>query len=219
MNSFAPESYYQEFTAKVISLGYRLVAKLEITTDDMPYHVEVDKARVTCFTFDVPDKAFFVNFYHHEHTGFFGEGYANHWCLRIDVDIAPMEYDDDEDYVSLHDIYVTISADMEHVQAGWSSQDDTRFTFTGDVEKKERDELTDVDLLGDIFKQMLVQFVPYTGTKFEKLMVMWSPTYTFTGPQDYRVVREEREQKLNNIYWDRFGEGRKILRQKITRII
>ena len=214
---FAPSSYHLDFAEKAVSLGYRLVGKVEITTNDMPYHVDVDKARVTCFTFDVPGKAFFVHFSHVESTGFMGDAYDNHWYFRVDIALPEIDYREGC-YVSREVSRDAISADLDNVQPGWSMGSGDCFTFTGDVIRETSVERNTIERLETILRDMLTQYVPHAGEKFQELMTMWEPHYIFTGSgRSNHADAKVRQDKLKNMYWERFGEGRKILREKIIR--
>lgn len=227
MKNFAPQSYYDTMIAKAIALGYRLVAQVQISTDDLPYHVPVTAARVTCITLDIPGKALFVNLYHDEHAGFLGDGYANNWSTRLDFDLGNYgalltKLQKQKGWQQLEDIFQPVSdvinEPIDNLQDGWAAGNELQRTFTGDVVSPDHEVLCSLELVESVLGQFLTKRATcYTAEKFEELMVFWQPHYVFAGGH-LKPEQQEREKKLSNIYWERFGAGRKILREKIAKM-
>ena len=227
MKDFAPDSYYAEIIAKAEALGYRFVAKVQITTEDAEYHVPVTSARATCITFDVKGSAVFFNMYHHEHTGFMGDGYANHWAFKNNYDfgdhkhrLAKIEEKYQDRRRELNDIFEpfdnALARPIKNTTLGWSSRNCSQWTFTGEIEFEDDTVLLPVSLIESVLQDLHDDLVYYAADKFEELMMLWPPAYVFAGG-DRTACREDREQKLANLYWERFGAGRTIIREKVGR--
>lgn len=228
MKDFAPQSYYDQIIASAVAMGFRFLAQVTITTDDMPYHVTVDSARATCLTFDIPFKAVFVHFNHYEHTGFLGDnGYHNHWGIRVEYEYKKYaerlaafarenESLDEHKFQALEDSLC--SFELDNLQSGWSSGHDEQLTFTGDIIGHGQNILRPVDLVESILTQLYQRPMELLAPKFKSLAMLWPPSYVFRG--DQRLGTQANEllgRQLDNLYWTRFGENRKIIRKKVER--
>ncbi len=236
MKDFAPESYYDEAIAKAKALGYRFVAKVVISTDDMPYHVQCDAARATCITLDIPGKALFVNLYHHELTGFLDDGYDNHWSVKFEFDLGDYgallpKLQKQKGWQELEDIFKPVNDSLEepidNLQDGWWGCCDLCCTFTGDIFNQDNKLLSSLCFVESVLSQILIKrSTCYAVPKFKELLIHWEPEYVFASENRQLTAatrninwqeQEERKKKLSNIYWERFGDGRKVIREKVGR--
>jgi hypothetical protein len=212
MEQFAKQSYYDEIIVAIVALGFRLVAQVTITMDDMPYFIPTQAARNTCLTFDIPGKAIFAHFYHNEDVGKFENGYSNHWSIRVETN-----YVEEVEYTARDRLAVV---NINGLQSGWTYRHQDHFTFTGDITDGNLEILTPVEAVVKVATQLQNENIKLLAEKFPELCMSWAPTYTFTGEQtsDYDA-RKKLEDKLDNIFWERFGKaGNVIIREKVLRI-
>jgi hypothetical protein len=228
MEHFAKQSYYDEIIAAAMAMGYRFMAQVNVTTDDMPFYIEVKYARVTCLTFDIPGKAMFAHFYHNEHFGMFGGGYANHWNILVEYDygdysdllnkfIALNGKYDEEAFEHLKKSISTF--ELENLQSGWhSSSNYFQLTFTGDVREHAQKDLCPASHVTSVLGQIKSRSLEYAKDVFHELSMAWAPAYVFTGPQNLGYMeRDKLRAKLDDLFWDRFGGSRNIIREKVKR--
>lgn len=228
MEHFAKQPYYDRIIAAAMAMGYRFLAQVNITTDDMPFYIEVKYARVTCLTFDIPGKAMFAHFYHNEHFGMFGGGYHNHWNMEAEYNYGDYsavlnkfieingEYDEDE----FEQLKQSISTfDLNNLRGGLSSSCNYfQLTAKGDVGSHDQRKLCPAFFVTSVLSQLKDRKLEYAKEGFDELNISWAPSYVFTGPQntDYRE-RDKIRAKLDDIYWGQFGDSRRIIREKVKR--
>lgn len=225
MKNFATQEYYDTIIEAAKKMGYRLLAQVQITTDDHPFYIPVDYARDTCLAFDIPGKAMFTHFHHTEHRGMFGGDYKNHWNMTVEYD-----YGDYSTLLGKHvelnsgyneDVFIQLEKsirkfDLANLQSGWSSSSDYfQLTFSGDVVEHDHADLCPHELVLSVLRQLKERHPEYLKEMFNQLCVSWPPFYIFTGEQQHGIRCHEEQKKLSNTYWERFGEGRKHLSEKI----
>lgn len=229
MKHFAGQEYYNEVIEKIAATGGRFLSQVQISTDDFPHELAVDYARITTLVFDLPEKALFMVFKHHELYGFMGEGYDNHWTVRTDC-----EYKSFEEMLSLiigtfdepvsEVIYLKQSAyqELEGAQMGWMSCHEDQFTFTADVAHSEKTVLVPPNTVTTIAKQVFGNIAnhDYLTKNFKELCTLWYPVNSFS--KTVKGLRNrETDKAVENCFWQRFADhGRtinvtKIMREKV----
>lgn len=233
MENFAKQNYYDQIIAKAQELGFRFVKQVAITTDDMPYFIEAKNARNTNLVFDVPGKAAFIHFDHNEmNRSEEKDSYENWWSLRAEfcylsdyqmLDLYVEKMKESETTVSEWDfenfIHPLDAFELNNLRSGWSSRgSDGERIWTGDIDHSDHEVMCPLELIYSVLEQISKRPTEHLAEKFESLEMLWAPQYTFTGKQeDDYVLRNQREKQLENIYWERFGDARSIIRDKVIR--
>lgn len=230
MNNFANKAYHNEIVAAMMAVGFRFLTEVQISTDDLPYHVPVDKARNTTLVFDVPGRAVFVCLDHTENLGFMGGGYQSYVSVRFDFDYGCHErllnefvrknggvYDENK-FKDLEQYLARM--EEEGLRAGWASRSDGQCTFNGEFSATYgNEEKNDPHFMAEVIRKACSTRAEYTETKFRELMMLWEPVNTFSG--DSRAPSEahwERQAQCKNLFWERFGD-RSIIKEKVAKAI
>lgn len=232
MDQFATQTYYDSIVSKIIALGFRFVARVQIDHNDSPYYIPAKAARISCFTFDVPGRAVFFNLYHNEHTEVGSEEYSNHWYITGDYDFGSwgdilekikVKYSDRLQDESVFEVFHE-ALNQQHKNSHYSvsARYDECYHFKGDVKSEDLEILVPEATVVQAIQELHDARIGFTMEKFSHLPIYWVPSYTFSGQSDFNISHMERHavsKKLDDIYWGRFGDGRKVLREKVNRIL
>lgn len=228
MDKFAKEDYYQSIIDAAVVLGYRFLAKVQIDTNDAQYFIEAKCARNTTLTFDIPGRAVFINLNHNEHTRGDDDVYQNHWTIDTDFQYLGLtelntrlnELDIDKG----GDAYayfrkMLLNAEIPNTTYHWRTCSQEQVSYGGDV----GDVLCGAAVPFHVVVNALIGLkdirINLTAEKFEELSFLWHPHYTFTGlsiPYDGKE-RFELGKKVKDLFWERFGDSRKIIAEKVKR--
>lgn len=228
MDKFAKDSYYQSIIDATVALGYRFMAKVQIDTNDSEYYIEAKCARNTTLTFDVPGRAVFINLNHNECIRDEDDVYQNHWT--INTDFQYLQYDKimeklvsekpsieaiDEAFEKYRNMAVDVS--IPGTSYHWRSSSNGQYSYSGDIGGMVQDVSVPYGDVVAVMMHLKDERIEATAEKFEQLMFLWHPHYTFSGtgvPYDYER-REELEKKVKDLFWSRFGDGCMIIREKV----
>lgn len=227
MEHFAKQNYYDSIIGKIAAIGGRFLSQVQTSTEQFPYHVTVTSARDTQLVFDVPGKALFVVFTHHELYGFLGSELENHWSIDIDCEYQGYEklytsligtFDNPSDFIT-ETVYTFHK--LEGVDAGSSSRCEQHLSFTSDVshddDKVIVPENTVVAVAGQILAYQSTH--DYLADKFTDLSPSWHPHYTFKE-MVRGISNRNVEEAVKTHFWTEFAKNgvtnaSEVVREKI----
>ncbi len=224
MSAYAPQSYYDEIVALFVASGFDFLLQVQINTDDLPYHVPIDKAQETSLVFYTKGKNCILRFVHSESRSLDGE-WLRYWQLALDVELASQEMlhaslgqramqrqprDGEYERIEFKPQFDTFC------HCGWSSRYQLQYRWN--VEGTYEPELTPKQIHDSVVPVINTGIVPYLASSpMPELHVDWAPTYTFSDPEQHRNDKEK--QACRNLYWSRVTpEAFKIIRTLVKRI-
>jgi hypothetical protein len=229
------QAYFDTVIAAMQPIGFKFLAQVHISTDDMPYHVTVAWARCTDLLFYVEGKNLITRMTYTEDRRDNcpeADTYYRYWSLELiadfsdwdkasaletmrDVTKPPLYYEEsymwDEPRVPVYRIEPQLAGFWNHMSSSHMNHREWRFEPSADSN-------TDVPIEPMIaelakFKDSISDCL--SASPFPTLLPSWPPTYVFGGSS---YGKDKQYQQCTNLYWTRFGDKRKILRKLIKKL-
>lgn len=242
---FAPQSYFDNFRESLQGSKLVFLQQVQMGTEDgLNYFVTTDKARETSMTFYVPNHALL---FHMEFQEAMRDGQmSSYWGMQIYMQLSVTDRDDGDevmntlsgimfdpqndqtlDFAPDNDGWGSSFTDMRVVHkyepqianfrhCGWSSRSPNN-NYAWNAENACQGNELDTDAIANELIKFVNAVLHITREgEFDELQVSWPPTFTFCGEE--REYQGPQHKRVTELYWSRFGDARKTLRQLAKRI-